>query len=228
VVVPEACVIKINPEMPLAVAALLGCGVPTGWGSAAISAEIEYGDTVVVVGLGGVGMNAVQGAAQRGAKHIVGVDPVAFKRDSADVFGATQTVANYDDAAELVAKLTNGQGAERVIVTVDVARSDVIQPAAALTKRGGVLVVTSASSPMQQQIDFDLCTFVMSGKRLQGNVYGGSRPRIDIPLLADMYLNGRYKLDELVTRRYPLEKINDAFEDMRSGRNIRGLIVFED
>lgn len=226
-VVPAGSVIKVNSEIPLDVAALLGCGVPTGWGSATIAAETSLGDTVVVFGVGGVGMNAVQGAVLRGARHIVAVDPVAFKRDSAMKFGATHAAADAAEAAAIVEGLTNGQGAERVVVTVGVATPEVVQPAAAMTQRGGVLVVTSASSPFQQQIDFDLCTFVMSGKRLQGTVFGGARPSIDIPILADMYMDGRYKLDELITRRYPLEKINEAFDDMREGRNIRGLIEFE-
>jgi len=226
-VVPSASVIKVNPEMPLDVAALLGCGVPTGCGSAAIAAQTQIGDTVVVVGVGGVGINAVQGAVMSGAKHVIAVDPVAFKRESALTFGATHSAADAAEASALVEKLTGGQGAERVIVTVGVATPEVVQPAAAMTQRGGVLVVTSASSPFQQQIDFDLCTFVMSGKRLQGTVYGGARPRIDIPMLAERYLDGRYKLDELITRRYPLERINDAFADMRDGKNIRGLIEFE-
>lgn len=226
-VVPAASVIKVNDEIPLDVAALLGCGVPTGWGSAAIAAQTQIGDTVVVVGVGGVGTNAVQGAVLSGARNIVAVDPVAFKRESALAFGATHAAADAAEAALIVERLTNGQGAERVVVTVGVATPEVVQPAAAMTQRGGVLVVTSASSPFQQQIDFDLCTFVMSGKRLQGTVYGGARPRTDIPMLADMYVSGRYKLDELITRRYPLEKINDAFADLRDGKNIRGLIEFE-
>lgn len=226
-VVPAQSVVKVNNEIPLDVAALLGCGVPTGWGSAVLAGEVQVGDTVVVFGVGGVGMNAVQGAVQAGARHVIAIDPVAFKREQAVAFGATHTAADAAEGGAIVERLTNGQGAERVIVTVGVATPEVVQPAMAMTQRGGTCVVTSAANPMQTQIDFDLCTFVMSGKRLQGTVYGDARPRMHIPMLADMYVDGRYKLDELVTRRYPLEKINDAFQDMRDGRNIRGLIEFE-
>lgn len=226
-VVPAASLIKVNNEIPLDIAALLGCGVPTGWGSAVVAGGAQMGDTVAIFGVGGVGMNAVQGAVQAGARNIVAIDPAAFKREQAAVFGATHTAADAAEGAAIVERLTNGQGAERVIVTVSVATSDVVQPAMAMTQRGGTCVVTSTANPFQTQIDFDLCTFVMSGKRLQGTVYGSTRPRTEIPMLADMYVDGRYKLDELVTRRYPLEKINDAFQDMRDGKNIRGLIEFE-
>ena len=226
-VVPAQSLVKVNREIPLDIAALLGCGVPTGWGSAVLAGGVQPGDTVVILGAGGVGMNAVQGAVQAGARHVIAIDPVAFKREQATAFGATHVAADAAEGSAIVEKLTNGQGAERVIVTVGVATSEVVQPAAAMTQRGGTCVVTSASSPFQTQIDFDLCTFVMSGKRLQGTVYGDARPRTHIPMLADMYVDGRYKLDELVTRRYSLDNINDAFRDMRDGKNIRGLIEFE-
>lgn len=227
-VVPVDAVVKIDPEVPLQPASLIGCGVPTGWGSAVYAAEIQLGDTVVIFGVGGVGMNAVQGAAQRGAKNIVAVDPGAYKRERAPEFGATHAVATHAEAAELVARMTNGQGADRVIITVDVARGDIVEQANQLTRRGGVIVLTAAAPVLQRDVQFDLFTFAMSGKRLQGSLYGTTQSRNDIPLIADLYRRGVMKLDELITRTYRLEDINQAFADLREGKNLRGVIVYDD
>ncbi len=228
VVVPVDSCVKIDPSMPLMPASLIGCGVPTGWGSAVYAAEIELGDTVVVLGTGGVGMNAVQGAVHRGARNIVTVDPVASKREQAKIFGATHSVASVEEATPLVAQLTNGQGADRVIITVGVAYSEIVEQANQLTRRGGVIVLTSAAPVLQGTVDFNLFTFAMSGKRLQGTLYGSTRSKLDVPRIVDMYQRGVFKLDELITKTYKLEDINEAFADMRDGKNIRGVIVYED
>lgn len=226
--VPVDALVKIDPSIPLMPASLIGCGVPTGWGSAVYAAEIQLGDTVVIFGTGGVGINAVQGSVHRGAKNIVAVDPVAFKQQKAKEFGATHPVGSFAEAAELIAQMTNGQGADRVIITVDVARGEIIEQANQLTRRGGVIVLTSAAPVMQRDIQFDLFSFAMSGKRLQGSLYGTTQSKNDIPLIAEMYKNGQFKLDELITKTYALEDINEAFADMREGRNIRGVIVYDD
>jgi S-(hydroxymethyl)glutathione dehydrogenase/alcohol dehydrogenase len=228
VTVPVDAVVKIDPDIPLMPASLIGCGVPTGWGSSVYAADMQLGDTVVVIGTGGVGMNAVQGAVHKGARNIVTVDPVAFKRDKAKQFGATHPVASFEEAAQLVERMTNGQGADRVIITVDVARGDIVEQANQLTRRGGVIVLTSAAPVLQRDVQFDLFSFAMSGKRLQGSLYGTTNSRNDIPLLTELYRGGQLKLDELITRTYRLEDINQAFTDMREGRNIRGVIVYDD
>ncbi|MGY1743543.1 MULTISPECIES: NDMA-dependent alcohol dehydrogenase [unclassified Blastococcus] len=226
--VPVDAVVKIDPEIPLMPASLIGCGVPTGWGSSVYAADMQLGDTVVVFGTGGVGMNAVQGAVHRGAKNIVTVDPVPFKQEKAKEFGATHPVGSFEDAARLVEQMTNGQGADRVIITVDVARGEIVEQANQLTRRGGVIVLTAAAPVLQRDVQFDLFSFAMSGKRLQGSLYGTTNSRNDIPLIADMYKNGQFKLDELITRTYRLEDINEAFADLREGKNIRGVIVYDD
>lgn len=228
VTVPTNALVQIDTDIPLKAAALIGCGVPTGWGSAAYAAEIELNETVVVIGTGGVGMNAVQGARHRGAKNIIACDSNAFKREAAPDFGATHVAANLDEAAALVEGFTNGQGADRVIITVGVLRGDLIEPAQAMCRRGGTIVVTSAAPVLQRDVALDLFTFAMSGKRLQGTLYGSTNSRNDIPLIADLYRRGQHKLDELITREYDLEDINTAFRDMRDGKNIRGVIVYDD
>lgn len=223
----DSCV-KIGKDIPLDKAALIGCGVPTGWGSSVYAADIQLGDTVVIIGTGGVGMNAVQGARHKGAKDIVTIDPVQFKRDQAKIFGATHSAANFEEARDIIDKLTNGQGADVVIITVDIAYGHLLNPAQEMTRRGGTLVVTAAAPVTQRDVPFDLFTFAMSGKRLQGTLYGTTVARRDIPLIADMYRRGEFKLDELITKTYNLEDINTAFADMREGKNIRGVIMYDE
>ncbi|CAA9233846.1 MAG: Alcohol dehydrogenase [uncultured Actinomycetospora sp.] len=227
VVAPLDAVIVIPEEMPLDKAALIGCGVPTGWGSSVYAAEIELGDTVVVIGTGGVGMNAVQGARHKGARHVVAVDPAPFKREKAVEFGATHVARDHEEAAQVVEQLTNGQGADRVIITVGVVTGDLMNPAQEMTRRGGTMVLTGAAPVLQRDVPFDLFTFAMSGKRLQGSLYGTTTSRTDVPLLADLYLRGELKLDELITRTYALDDVNQAFRDMHDGKNVRGVIVYD-
>jgi Zn-dependent alcohol dehydrogenase len=174
-----------------------------------------------------VGINAVQGSVHRGAKNIIAVDPIPFKLEKSLEFGATHTARDYVAAKVLVDGLTNGQGADRVIVTVGVAYGNLLNPAQEMTRRGGVIVLTSAAPVQQRDVEFDLFTFAMSGKRLQGTLYGSTTPRTDIPLLVDMYLNGKLKLDELITRTYSLSEINQAFQDMKNGKNLRGVIIYD-
>lgn len=224
---PADSLVKIDNDIPLVAAALLGCCVPTGWGSSVYAADVNLGGTVVVVGTGGVGMNAVQGARHKGALNIVAVDPVAFKRQQAKVFGATHVASNYEQADSIVSQLTNGQGADRVILTVDVVSGDVLNRAQELTRRGGVLVVTAAAPVVQRNIEFDLFTFTMSGKRMQGSLYGTTNARNDVALLCDLYRAGQLKLDELITKAYCLDEINEAFRDMREGKNLRGVITYD-
>ena len=162
VCVPVDAVVKIDSDIPLDKAALIGCGVPTGWGSSVYAADMQIGDVVVIVGIGGVGINAVQGARHKHAGTIIAVDPVAYKREQALAFGATHAVAHYDEATPIVEQLTNGQGADRVIITVGVAAGDILEPAQAMTRRGGVLVMTSAAPIMQRVILIEMFTFAMS------------------------------------------------------------------
>jgi Zn-dependent alcohol dehydrogenase len=123
--------------------------------------------------------------------------------------------------------MTNGQGADRVILTVGVMHGNLLEPAQAMTRRGGVIVMTSAAPVLQRDVEIDLFTFAMSGKRLQGTLYGSTNSRNDIPLLCELYRSGRLELDELITRTYRLEDINQAFADMQKGLNLRGVIMYD-
>lgn len=226
VVTSEDSLIKIDESIPFHAASLVSCGVTTGWGSATVAAGTQPGDTVVVVGIGGVGMNALQGAHAAGAKYIVGVDPVAFKRDSAKMFGATHTSAWAHEAVELVRELTAGVMADRVVLTAGVVHADLIPVAMMLTRKGGTCVLTGMTPLSEMSVPLILVDMANSAKQLKGTLYGGMNPRASMPMLLSMYQAGALKLDELVTRRYRLEQINEAIEDMREGRNIRGIIDF--
>jgi NDMA-dependent alcohol dehydrogenase len=227
VVAPLDSIVVVEDDIPLDKAALVGCGVPTGWGSAVYAADTEIGDTAVVVGVGGVGMNAVQGFRHAGAETIVAVDPVELKRDKALEFGATHVASSSEEALELVAELTRGVMADRLVFTVGTGDGTLLQPAMALIRKGGVFVFTSAFPQQLNSVSLDLYTFAMSGKRLQGTLYGSCNAANDIRTLLGLYMKGQLKLDELVTRTYALEDVNQGYKDMLEGRILRGLIVYD-
>ncbi len=225
-VVSEASCIKIEPHIPLERAALVGCGVTTGWGSAVNAANVRAGETVVVVGLGGIGMNALQGARMAGAGKLIGVDPIEGKRTHASTFGATHTASSMEEAQALVAELTRGAMADKTILTVGVAYGDLIAPLLNLTKKAGRAVVTAVAPMSQTDVKLDLFMLAMTRKELVGCIFGNANPRRDIPMLLDYYMDGRLLLDELVTNTYALEDVNQGYEDMRNGINVRGVIVY--
>jgi NDMA-dependent alcohol dehydrogenase len=225
-VLSERSVIKIDASIPFHAASLVSCGVSTGWGSATVSAGTEPGDTVVVIGTGGVGMNALQGARAAGATYVVGVDPLENKRDSAKIFGATHTVASAEEALPLVRDITSGVMADRVVLTAGVVHTDLIPLAMTLIRKGGTCVVTGITPFSEPMVPLALQEMVLSAKQLKGAIYGGMNPRTSMPMLLSMYQAGALKLDELVTHHYRLDQINEAFADLREGRNIRGIIEF--
>jgi NDMA-dependent alcohol dehydrogenase len=224
-VVPEQSLVKIPRDVPLETVCLLGCGVGTGFGSAINAAEVRPGDHVLVVGVGGVGINAVQGAAIAGAATVVAVDPVPFKREMAEKLGATHSCADLDEATELVRSYTNGQGADSAILAMGSPTGDDVAAAVDAIGKGGIVVLTGmASMSTPPVIPVNLLMFAGFEKRIQGTVFGMCSPAVDILRQIDLYRAGRLKLDELITRRYPLESINDAVDDLLHGHNIRGVI----
>jgi S-(hydroxymethyl)glutathione dehydrogenase/alcohol dehydrogenase len=226
VVGSERSFIKVHDWIPLEAASLVSCGVTTGFGSGSTSAGTKPGDTVVVIGTGGVGMNAVQGARAAGAKYVIAVDPVDFKRDIAPSFGATHTLNDASAALALVKELTWGVMADAVILTVGVLQTDLIPLALMLTRKGGTCVVTAMTPLSQMSVPLILSDLVNSCKTIKGSLYGEMNARASMPMLLSMYEAGALKLDELITRRYRLDEINDAIADLRDGSNIRGVIDF--
>ena len=225
-VVPDQSVVKIDDDIPLDKAALIGCGVPTGFGSVVRTGAVKPGDTVVVMGIGGIGINAVQGARIGGAQNIVAIDPVEFKREKAMEFGATHAVSDADEAWTLVAELTRGKLADICVITTDVAEGDYIAPALTLIGKRGKVVVTAIGHPEQMEIKANLFELTLYEKQILGSLFGSSNPRHDIPRMLEMYRAGQLKLDELVTREYTLDEINTGYEDLLAGKNLRGVIRF--
>ena len=225
-VMPEISCVKVPEDIPMRSACLVGCGVPTGFGSAVNLSSLKPGEVAIVMGIGGVGANAVQGCRALSAGHIIAVDPVEMKREMALVLGATQAVATIEEAAEIARGLTNGQGADAAIVTVGVTKGEHIAQAFAAIRKAGTVVATGVGPDVG--IPVSVLELAMYQKRIQGGIYGGTSPAVQIPHLIELYRNGKLMLDELVTRTYKLEQINEAYEDMHAGRNIRGVIDFAD
>ncbi|BDB41245.1 MULTISPECIES: NDMA-dependent alcohol dehydrogenase [Mycobacterium] len=226
VVASERSVVKVHDWIPLEVASLVSCGVTTGFGSAAVAAGTRVGETVVVVGVGGVGMNAVQGARAAGAKHVVAVDPVEFKREVAPSFGATHTAIDIIAALDLVKEITWGVMADRVILTPGVVPADMVILAMMLVRKGGTCVITGVAKTTDLMVPLSMTDMVYSCKTLKGALYGEMNPREAMPMLLSMYEAGALKLDELITARYKLDDVNVAMKDLQSGQNIRGVIDF--
>ena len=226
-VIHESSAVRVDADLPATAVALVSCGVTTGAGSAITRANIRPGDRVVVVGIGGVGINAVQGARLAGARVIVAVDPVEFKQKAALDFGATHACASMEEAQPLVAELTTGQMADAVILTPSVMYGDLLAPALTLTGKGGTCVVTAVAPMTQATADLNLFELAMWQKEVRGVLFGAGNPRADIPRLLELYRAGQLKLDELVTSTYRLDQINEGYQDMRDGKNIRGVITFD-
>ena len=223
VVVDQSQLARVPASLSLDVAALLGCGVATGFGAVVERADVEPGASVVVVGVGGVGLNCVQGAAFRDAEPIVAVDLAETKREAALAFGATHALdPAAGDLAGDVRDLTGGRGADYVFVTVG--RGVVAELGLACVRRGGTVVVVGMppSGDVIRVVGVDL---VNDDIRLLGTKMGSASLARTVPALVELYETGRLKLDELISGRYALERIDDAMANARTGEALRNVIV---
>jgi NDMA-dependent alcohol dehydrogenase len=225
-VVSTNSLVKIEPHLPLAPSALLSCAIPTGFGSVANRSNMRAGDTVMVIGVGGIGTGAIQGARIGGAAQIVAVDPVDFKQKSALQFGATHTAASADEALDLVRGLTYGVMADAVVVSPSLITADDVADAVRLTRKGGTCVLTGMTSQLTRSVNIDLQDFILMNKTLAGTIFGSCNPKADIARLARLYETGQLQLDEMITRRYRLDDVNDAYDDLLNGKIVRGIIDF--
>jgi S-(hydroxymethyl)glutathione dehydrogenase/alcohol dehydrogenase len=222
----DSCM-KVPDDIPLEVACLLGCGVGTGWGSAVNSGGVQPGHTTIVMGIGGIGINSVQGASHAGASNIIAVDPVALKREKAQELGATHAVETMEEATELAKQFTNGQGADQTIVTVGVIKPEYIGQAMASIRKAGTVVVTALGNIADTTpLPVSLADVTLFQKRIQGALFGASNPNWDILRQLDLYRSGALKLDELVTRTYSLDQVAQGYEDMHAGKNVRSVITY--
>lgn len=221
--VHENFAVRIRPDMPLDKAALIGCGVTTGVGAVMNTAAVRPGETVAVIGCGGIGLNAVQAAAMVGAGRVIAVDRVASKLDLARTFGATDVVdASATDPVLAVLELTSG-GVDHAFEAIGLAAT--VAQAFSMLRNGGTATVIGMV-PVGEKIEVDGFQFLLE-KRLQGTNMGSNRFRLDMPLYVDWYLAGKLKLDELVSAVMPLEQINEGFAALRSGEVARQLVVFD-
>ncbi|MEV0355603.1 NDMA-dependent alcohol dehydrogenase [Nocardia sp. NPDC050697] len=227
-VVHRSSVVKIDPEIPFEVAALLSCGVTTGFGAVARSADVRPGEDVAVIGIGGLGASAVQAAVLAGARYIFAIDPVAWKREQALHFGATHAYPDIGAALAAVPELTAGGMAAKVIVTVGRMEGRDLDMYLALTAKAGTCVVVAMGGVLEAETTLNLSVLTLFQKNVQGTIFGAGNPQHDIPRLLALYRAGKLNLDDMVTRTYRLEDVNDGYRDMLEGRNIRGVITFTD
>lgn len=225
--VSEDSCVKVPDDIPLEVACLVGCGVGTGWGSAVNAGEVQPGHTTIVMGIGGIGINAVQGAKHAGASNIIAVDPVALKREKAQELGATHAVDSMEEATELAKQFTNGQGADQTIITVGVIKPEYVGQAMASIRKAGTVVVTALGNIADTTpLPVSLADVTLFQKRIQGAMFGESNPNWDILRQLDLYRSGVLKLDELVTKHYTLDEVAQGYQDMHDGKIVRGVIKY--
>ena len=221
---PAGAVVPVDKSLPLDQAALLGCGVTTGVGAVMHTAAVRPGESVLVIGCGGVGLAAIQGARLAGAARIIAADRVAAQLPAAVANGATDTVdASEVDLATAVRDLTGGTGVDHGIEVVG--KPVTIRAAYDATRRGGKVTLVGAAG-IKDQATFPALSLMSDGKVIQGSVYGASDPARDIPVLADLVQRGRLDLEALVTRRIGIDDVEAAFTDMSAGRGARSVVCF--
>ena len=224
--VREAACVKMHVEMPFSSAAIVGCGVMTGYGSVVNAARVKAGSSVVVLGAGGVGLNVIQGARISGAGKIIAVDINLLRLEMAQEFGATHTIlAEKNDkglskAAKIVKTMTNGRGADYAFECTAIPALGAAP--LAMIRNAGMAVQVSG---IEQEIMIDMNLFEWD-KIYINPLYGKARPQIDFPILQDLYAKGELILDKMVTKTYSLDDLSNAFADMHAGRNAKGVIVF--
>jgi S-(hydroxymethyl)glutathione dehydrogenase/alcohol dehydrogenase len=178
------------------------------------------------MGIGGIGINAVQGAAHAGATHVIAVDPVEMKREMAQKLGATHSFETMQEAGDFARSVTDGQGADAAIVTTGVVKTEHITQAFESVRKAGTVVVTGIGGD-DARVDLPAFELTLYQKRIQGALFGASSPSRDIPWMLRMYQSGQLKLDDLITTTYTLDEINQGYADMHAGKNIRGVIIYD-
>lgn len=223
IVKATSCVI-VDRDVPMDVAALLGCAIPTGYGAAVHAGRVRPGDHVVVVGMGGVGTNAVQGAKVSGASTVVAVDLSTDKLALARTFGADAAFKSLGEAATFISESSSGGKATVVILTVPVAQ--LATQAVSVLEQGGRLVLAALGDPSRFRLDLPINQLVMNDITVRGTVMGSSSLRRDIPTILNLYRQGKYKLDELITHRFSLDDIREGYSRLDQGDVVRAVIQY--
>jgi S-(hydroxymethyl)glutathione dehydrogenase/alcohol dehydrogenase len=216
--------IKVDPKIPFDCAALVGCGVTTGVGAVFNTAKVEPGSSVAVFGCGGVGLSVVQGARIAGAERIIAIDTLPAKLEMAKKFGATETVLmEKEDVVKFLKKTTSG-GPDYAFECVG--SGELAGAAYRAIRRGGLAVVVGVAKP-SDSTSVRTMTLPFEEKTLTGSYFGSCVPRVDFPRMLGLYMSGRLKLEELITRRYSIDEAPQAFADLQAGKNARGVIVLQ-
>ena len=227
VVVAEASLVKIDPWLDLRAAALISCGIATGYGSAVVRGGVRHGDVVAVIGCGGVGSGALLGAIESGARAVIAIDTDESKVERARKLGATHGAASALDAAfNVLPELTWGKNCDVVIVTVNKLTSALVEEARSIAAKGGVVVLTSLGSKDLTTIELNTQLFAMMNQELRGTVFGSFSPKLQIPRLLRLHHEGKFPVDELVTTEYTIDEVEQGYRDLRDGRNVRGVVRF--
>jgi Zn-dependent alcohol dehydrogenase len=221
-VVPEQSCVVTRKDVPLPVAALVGCAVATGVGAAMYTAAVRPGDSVVVFGCGGVGLSILQGAKLCGARTIIAIDKSPAKMEIARQFGATDVLMSGDDNITAVREITGGRGADHAFEAVGIPR---LQEIALESIRPGGTLTIAGLSPMGTGTNLPGAVLARQEKTVKGSYYGSVHPRRDFPMLLDLYKSGQLDLDRLISKQYKLEQINQAYADMLEGSAARGVIL---
>jgi len=226
-VISQTSAVKVADDLPLDKAVLVGCGVPTGWGSAVNTANVAPGDTVAIYGIGGIGINAVQGARYAGAKNVIAIDPLENKREKAMELGATHAFATAEEAQAAIADMTRGQMADSAILTVDLMTAEVVSAGFDAIGKGGTVVVTGLNKLEIPTVTLSGSILTLFRKTVKGSLFGDCNPTTDIPKILGLYQAGDLKLDEIITRTYTLDEVNEGYDDLMAGKNVRGVMVHE-
>jgi NDMA-dependent alcohol dehydrogenase len=224
----ENSLVRINPWDDMKAAALISCGIATGFGSAVDRAKVQPGETVVVAGCGGVGSGAIQGARIAGARYIVAVDPVPYKLERAQEIGATHTAASLTEVPFLLPELTMGRNAEVVILTPSVLKGELIAQACACGSKDARIVATAIAPFQQMDVQLNLFSLAMFNQSLLGTVFGSQSPRVQVPNLLNLYQSGQLKIDELITQEYSVDQVQQGYDDQAAGTIVRGVVKFDD
>ena len=223
VVIDQSAAVPIRDDVPLEVAALVGCAVSTGVGAAMYTADVRPGESVAVYGAGGVGLNIIMGAVMCGADPVIAVDTNSSKMEIAREFGATHTLYSDDNSVAEIQALTDGRGADHVFESVGL--SFLQERGLEATRPGGTLTLVGLT-PVGSDTNLPGAIITRTEKVIRGSFYGSVNTHRDFPIFIDLYRAGKLKLDELVTRRYRLDEINEAYANMLTGEVARGIIVF--
>ena len=227
IVVHEASLIKIDPWYDLRAAARISCGLATGFGSSVNRGGVKPGDVVAVVGCGGVGSGAIQGAVHAGARAVIAIDTNQSKVDRAMKIGATHGASSTLDAAfTFLGELTSGKNCDVVVLTPGRLTGELIEEARSITAKGGVIVATAIAPFAQTQVDLNLAMFSLYNQELRGTIFGSVAPLVQIPKLLKLHHEGKFIVDELVTREYTIDEVNQGYLDLAAGKNVRGVVRF--